>query len=312
LTDARIQARSRLWRSIPAREHADPEQRGLTTRYAEGLLDACEHTGLLDAEELKQWRGLLAGSADLPPASGDIGAADRHVAGLLAAVAPMTRVPEPAALAARRRFGGAVTALHAAGVFDAEVERRWRSRGLAAGAPWLDPDELDRLGTAAGVHVIAIPPTSPEEQAADAAATQQRAILVRRGRARQVFVPDRPRRRDGLALVAVVTRTEATEVLFHHVGPPRGDPSSGHAEIEALSRIVDALVPPRLEDDVGTRYAPVTDRPVSAQGTGGLPDPERPHVITGAWRYQPPAPDAATAFSIHDADAEWRLAVRSA
>jgi hypothetical protein len=100
--------------------------------------------------------------------------------------------------------------------------------------------------------------------------------------------------------------------MFHHVEPPQGDPNSGRADLEAFGRTVDALVPPRLEDNLGTRYKPVAERPVSAQGTGGIPDPVRPRAVTGVWRYQPPASPSATAFSVATANAGWRVAVRNA
>ena len=78
----------------------------------------------------------------------------------------------------------------------------------------------------------------------------------------------------------------------------------GFAALEAFRRSVDGLTPPALGDDSGTTYEPVGERPVSSQGVGGLPDPERPRVITGVWRYQPPAPDSATVFEV---GGRWRL-----
>jgi hypothetical protein len=33
----------------------------------------------------------------------------------------------------------------------------------------------------------------------------------------------------------------------------------------------------------------------------------RPRVITGVWRYQPPAPDSAAAFEVAAAGLRWRL-----
>jgi hypothetical protein len=128
--------------------------------------------------------------------------------------------------------------------------------------------------------------------------------ILRRGHARQVFVAERRLRRDGLEIVAVVTRTQATEVLFHHVGEPQGDISDGFAALDAFGETLDRLRPPKLIDDVETTYQPVLQRPTTANGAGGPPDPERLRVITGAWRYQPPAPDTATSFEV---DSRWHL-----
>jgi hypothetical protein len=315
LTEATLEAQTLLWDwASQACEEDDPEQRTWKVRSAEGLVDACEHAGLLTADQVVEWRRLLARGGVPPPAPGDLDAAERHLEELLAAVPPLSREPEPTALTAGRRFDAALAALHESGVLSDEVARGWRARGLAAEAPWLAPDEISELlsageGTDAISIAIAIPAASPEEEAADAEAMREFEMVARRGPAKRVFVPNRPQRRDGLAIAAVVARTEATEVVFHHVGDPQGDVGSGRAAMAAFRKTDDALGPPGLEDDKGTVYRPVRDHPLSSHGSAG---PERPPVITGVWRYQPPAPDSAAAFEVTTSGARWRLTPRSA
>jgi hypothetical protein len=315
LTEATLEARTLLWESASqACEEDDPEQRAWKVRYAEGLVDGCEHAGLLTAEQVAEWRRLLARGGAPPPAPGDLDAAERHLEELLAAVPPMSREPETTALPAGRRFDAALAALHESGVLSDEVARGWRARGLAAEAPWLAHDEISELvsageGTDATAIAIPLPAASPEEEAADAEATREIEMVARRGRAKRVFVPNRPQRQDGLAVAAVVTRTEATEVVFHHAGDPPADDGSEPAAMAGFPKMDDALVPPSLEDDNGTVYRPVRDQPLSGHGSAGR---ERPAVITGVWRYQPPAPDSAAAFEVTTPGARWRLTPRNA
>jgi hypothetical protein len=291
---ASFNARALLWRQV----------RSGREDHSAGLIFACRCLGLLTADEAEQWRRVLVQREPPPPAPGRPDAAEEHLGSLLAALAPMSRSPEPAAVSAHRRFHAALAALHASGVLDDETARRWRSRGLASEAPWLDEEERAELSSPPGFYAIGVPPASPQEAADDAADERAFELLVRRGRARRV-IPARPlRRHDRLAVVAVVTRTDATEVLFHYVGEPHGDVRPGFAAMEAHSRIVDTLKSPALTDDQGTAYEPVDQRPVISQGVGGRPDPKRLRVITGAWRYQPPAPDSATAY---DVGGRWRL-----
>jgi hypothetical protein len=315
LTDATLEAQTLLWEwASEACEEDDPEQRAAKARHAECLVDACEHAGLLAADQVLQWRRLLAHGGTPPPAPGHLDAAERHLEELLAAVPPISREPEPTALTGGRRFDAALEALHESGVLSGEVWRRWRARGLAAEAPWLADDEISELvSTGEGADAVAIaiplPAASPEEDAADAEAMREFEMAARRGRAKRVFVPNPPQRQDGLAIAAVVTRTEATEVVFHHVGDPQGDLSSERAALAAFRKTDDALVPPSLEDDKGTVYRPVRERPLSSHGSAG---PERPPVRTGVWRYQPPAPGSAAAFEATTSGARWRLTPRSA
>jgi hypothetical protein len=312
LTEATLEAQTLLWESASqACEEDDPEQRAWKIRYAEGVVDACEHAGLLSADQVVEWRRLLARGGAPPSAPGDRDAAERHLEELLAAVPPLSREPETTAFAAGRRFDAALAALHESGVLSDEVARGWRARGLAAEAPWLAQDEISELlGSGEGADAIAIAiPGPPEEEAAAAEATREIEMVARRGPAKRVFVPNRPQRQDGLAIAAVVTRTEATEVVFHHVGDPQGDVGSERVAMAAFPKTDDALVPPSLADDKGTVYRPVRDHPLSSHGSAG---PERPPVTTGVWRYQPPAPDSAAAFEVTTPGARWRLTPRNA
>lgn len=216
----------------------------------------------------------------------NVGAAERYLEQLLAPGTPS------------HRFEGALSALRGAGVLDDDAYRRWRTRATAAQAPWLTADELAELESRTGHTLIRIPGESPEADAtAEAELQAQLELMVRRGRSRRVYLAPTLDREAGLTIVAVVTRTECTEVTFHHVGGPQGD-----AQLDAFGALVDSLVPPRLTDDVGTLYTPVSDRPVGATGTGGPPDPSRPWVVSGTWRYQPPAPDTATTFTVRGAE----------
>jgi hypothetical protein len=310
VNEAILTARTRLWEWLSERDDPDPEQRAWKTAYAEGLVDACEATGLLPAGEVAQWRRLLAGELEPPAAEGDEAAAARHLERLLAAVPPMSREPNPEAFAAGRRFHGALAALHRSGILSDEEQRRWRSRGLAAEAPWLDEDDVEELTAATGIYAIAIPAASPEEEAADEAAAQELESIIRRGRAREVYVPDSVVRHDGLAITAVVTRSDATEVTFHHVGGPQGEGAAGRGRLDAFSAALDALVAPALSDDAGNRYEPVSPQPVDSHGTGGDLDPDRPRVITGTWRYQPSAPDGVQAFAVTAGGTRWELRSR--
>ena len=101
-------------------------------------------------------------------------------------------------------------------------------------------------------------------------------LAARRGRVERVLAAREPVRHDGLAVTAVVVRSDATDVLFHHVGPHGG-----------------TLPAPALTDDVSTRYVPADYEPVSASGRFGA-------VTVGTWRYVPAAPAEARRFTIGD------------
>ncbi|RKQ90245.1 hypothetical protein C8N24_0044 [Solirubrobacter pauli] len=215
-------------------------------------------------------------------------AAEQHLEQLLAELTPTSE---------GQRFHGALSALHSAGVLDDDAAKRWRTRATAAQAPWLEPDELAALETGTGHALIRGPGLSREEADARAAARlADHERIARRGRARRVHTAPTVSRRDGLAIVAVITRTECTEVRFHCVAGARGDD-----DLAALVALLERLVPPPLTDDAGTAYTLVSERPVGAHVAGGPPDPARPLVVSGGWRYQPPAPDAATTFTVRGA-----------
>lgn len=216
-------------------------------------------------------------------------AAEQHLEQLLAELSPTS---EP------QRFHGALSALHSAGVLDDDAARRWRTRATAAQAPWLEPDELAALETTSGPALIRGPGLSREDAEAQ---TGDHERIARRGRSRCVHTAPTVSRRDGLAIVAVITRTECTDVRFHFVGGARGDD-----ELTTFMALLERLVPPPLTDDAGTTYTPVRERPVGAHAGGGAADPARPLVISGTWRYQPPAPDTATTFTV--GGAQFRVA----
>lgn len=298
---AQLAARTLLWEWARELEDPDPEQRTWKIEYLTGMLDAAECCGVLDAGELNDWRDLLAGSPPPPPAAADRAAAERHLQNLADAVEPLSREAQPEALAARHRFFAALEALHAAGVLDDADERRWRSRGLAAEAPWLEREEIGEMAQGYGVYAIAVPAHTPEEHAADAEAHGRWELLARRGAARRVFLPRSADRYDGLAIVAVIARTDCTEVVFHHVGQP------GSFGAQSMMGFGDGLSAAALTDDAGRSYTAVTEHPVSATGSGGTPFPERPEVMTGAWRYQPAAAETVTAWTVTTAAGRWTL-----
>ena len=112
---------------------------------------------------------------------------------------------------------------------------------------------------------------------------RQNDAAERRGRAERVLAARDVVRHDGTAVVAVVARADATDVLFHHTGP-----------------FGTALAPPALTDDRGTRYVPAHWQPVSASGRRGM-------VAIGTWRYLPAAPAAANRFTVTRGDAWWAV-----
>lgn len=299
-----LEIRALLWEWVAELlDEDDAEQRGWKEAYAGGLLDACEALGALPPEELERWRAIAAGGP-LPAAAGDGAAAERHLEGLLAGLPALSRDPDPEGLRRWWRFDGALAALEAAGVLDAD--RSWRERALAAQAPWLEAGERAALAATDGPYAIGVPSRSPEEAAEDAAAEAAFEAAARHGRARGVFVAGRVERHDGLAVVAVVTRTESTEVHFHHVGGPEAG-GRGGARMEAYRRAMEALPAPELADDAGTAYTPAVPLPVTSHGGGGIPGTGAPQVMTGAWRYQPPAPERATRFTVSAGAERWEL-----
>ena len=313
MSDAAREARTLLWEWLGEADDPDAQQRAWKLARLGGMLDACERAGLLPAEEMRAWRGLAAGEAPASPPALDPAAARGHLEALLAALRPLSRDPEPGTLAASSRLDGALDALRQAGVLDDEEAAAWRTRSFEAKAPWLDRDDLEELAGYEGdglVFAIGVPARSPEEEAADAAADLELEALMRRGELRRVLTCRAPDRHEGLAILAVVVRAEATEVLFHHVGPPHGEFRGGFADLAAFSALADALSPPELVDDAGTTYEPVSPRPVSSHGSGGMPDPARPRVVTGVWRYAPAAPDTARRFTAALDGARWTFSAR--
>lgn len=307
MNDAALEARTLLWEWLIEAEDPDFEQRGWKLARLDGMILACERAGVLSAEEVRGWRAIAAG--DVRPASPttDRVATEQQLGVLLAAIRPMSRDLDPDGLRASRRQDGALDALEAAGVLTGEEAAAWRKRALEAQAPWLDRDDIEQFAGHKGMYAIGVPARTPEEEAADAAADRELEAITRRGELRCVRTCRTPARREGLAVLAVVVRTEATDVLFHHVGPPQGAYQGALADLAAFDADIQALVPPALIDDVGTRYEPATPRPVRSRGNGGMPDPARPRVITGVWRYSPTAPDAAGRFTATLGETRWTL-----
>lgn len=232
------------------------------------------------------------------------------LASALRDVRPMTREEDPERIRASTRFHGALSAVADAGVITDEEQTRWHEKELSASAPWLSSDNVEQLASTSGFYAIGIRARTPEEEAADESARDEHERLGRRGALRRVVTTTTPERHDGLAAIAVLAREECSEVLFHFVGPPHGESDGGFADLDAHRELVDALVPPRLSDDVGTVYEPSGERPVSSTGTGGMPDPERPRVITGAWRYFPAAPATSSEFVAALGATRWTVGAR--
>jgi hypothetical protein len=300
-------ARDVLWNWTDEAADPNPDQRGWKRARLDGILLACERTGILSTEEIARWRALAGGGEPHVPLGADPDAATRWLDQLLEAVRPMTRDQDAERIQASNRFHGALGALAEAGVITDEERSRWHERELSASAPWLPTESVEQLASGGGFYAIGVPARTPDEQAADEAARQEHERLARRGALHRVAVAERPERQNGLAVIAVLARDECTEVLFHVVGPPHGHTDGGFADLEAHHALVDALAPPVLSDDVGTAYEAASKRPVRSNGTGGTPDPERPHVVTGAWRYFPAAPEATAGFTATVDGTSWAI-----
>lgn len=305
MTEARKLVQGLLWQWIDELDDPDAEQRGWKVDYVDGMLAATEAFGLLETDELVAFREIAA-AGSVPPAVGDRAVAEAQLETLKAELRPMRRDPDPDGLQAAQRFHGALEALTAAGLLSPEAGADWHGRALGAEAPWLD-DPHGITSQAGFAYAIAIPPETPEEAADDALAMEQIERMSHSGDIREVLVSPRPARVEGLAITAVISRTESVDLHFHHVGPPQGELSTGFANLEAFRSMVDALTPPALRDDVGTVYEPAGSRPVSSTGTGGMPDPQRPQVIKGHWRYFPAPPENATSFAVTQGDGHWSL-----
>jgi hypothetical protein len=300
-------ARDVFWLWFDEADDSDAEQRAWKRARLEGILAACERTGVLSPDELGRWRALIDGAAPATSKGADPGAAGAFLEAALSDVRPMARNEDPDRLRAGDRFHGALDALSSAGVIGDDDRSRWHQQELSKSAPWLSSEEVEEFASFDGVVAIGVPATTEQEEAADEAFEREHERLSRRGALRRAVTTPTPERHDGLAVFAVVVREESTELLFHLVGPPHGEYQGGFAEMDAYRALTDALVPPRLSDDAGTAYEPVSQSPMSSHGTGGMPDPERPRVVFGGWRYFPAAPPTATAFVAEAAGARWTI-----
>ena len=286
-----------LWEWVGELDDPDPEQRAWKREHAEGMAQACAALGRPGPADLAGRTG----------ACGDAAAAAEHLERLLDDLRPMTREPDAAERLAAQRFAEAVDALAAAGLVDAAA---WSERARRREMPWLGDEELEQLAAVVedgGVFAVHVPPATTEEEAADELEHARQEARSRTGSLRRVAVCRTPPRHEGLAVTAVVARSESAEVHFHFVGPTR-EPPHGFASMDEHRAAVDRLTAPALEDDAGTRYTPVTPEPASSYSGGGLMGVERPLVVTGLWRYAPAPPEAARAFTAELGGTRWRLA----
>jgi hypothetical protein len=278
------------------------------TQEFEAALTTLDRLDRLPQPELDAWRAALDG--ELPPdASGTREAAERHLAALLDGVGPVRRDAGEEDRAAALAFSGALRALSRTGVLDEAASSRWWRDLQARQTPWLEPEELDDLAEAArtgSLIAIAVPPETPEEADEDADWEREAELLLRRGEVVETRGAEAVRRVDGVAIVAVTLRTESVEVLFHAVGGASAG-SGVQQRMEAFHQLVDGLHAPALSDEAGGTYAPASKTPIDAHGAGGMPDQDRPQVVTGRWRFLPaPAPDAGT-LVVRLRGVEWRF-----
>jgi hypothetical protein len=278
VSSAAREARLTLWEWI---DDDDPE-------YVAGMIDACERTGVLDPDEIAAWRALLAGGS-VPAAPGDAARAKSHLRALLADQPPLSRNPTPEGLSASWRLIGALEALSGTGLLSEAEHAEWHVESLRAQAPWLEAGEVDEIAGMEGFVAIAVPPESPEEEAQDQEWRERLERMSVTGEIVRVLVPRRISRHEGMAIVALVVRTESVEVHFHAVGPA-GDISADLAYIEAMRSRTHRLVAPVLTDDAGTAYEAAGFGPVHASGGAS--------VTTGVWRYHPAPPPEATRFTV--------------
>lgn len=298
MTDAAHETRLLLRDWVREVRDPDPQQREWKLAYATGMLEAAERAAPLPKSELDIWRTVMDdGELVLVPPTVYAKAGDAHLEELLSRVTPMRREADDAGHAARQRFHHGLEALHGAGILDDHSHDHWRSRALAAEAPWLGSEGIAEIvETSDGFFAVGIPAESAEQEEQDRVERERWQRLSRRGALGRVLVAPTVERIDGLALLALVLRSESIELLFHHVGPPQGQGPDEQGYFERFTVVTDALRPPGLKDDLGTVYEALSNRPGSSHGTGGRPDPERPMVVTGSWRYARPAARAATRF----------------
>ena len=278
----------------------------------EGAIVAYERLGLLAPEEAARWRARFSGregpGVDTSGLRGEARVAgERYLTALVDRVPALRRDPDPAAIGRAAECATAIRALHAVGVLDADEEASWRARLLRAQAPWLGQTPPAPTGAAQAVFV---PPENEQQAAEDAA---HAAAWANRPRAREVYrvIVGSPERKADLALVALVVHEDAASLHFHHLAGPQSTEAHGFDALAAYSKLVDSLSPPSLCDEPGRTYEPVDQRPSSASGTGGIPNPSRRQAISGAWQYTPAAPDRVHAFRAERGKTCWDLPNRS-
>jgi hypothetical protein len=303
VTETELEARTQLWGWVAQLEGCDESERGWSLEHFDAMLLASERTGLVPVDELERFRSLGAG-ATLDTTRGDSAVARRHLDALATALRPMSRTPDDGAWEASQRFHDAQMSLEKAGLLDGAALDATRRKAVEAELPWLDDEEMAAHASGTGPMLVAIPASSPEEIAQDAAFERDHELMLRRGDVVRVLTCGEIARHHGLAVTAVVLRTESTEVHFHHLGKPEGE---GPEDPAAFFDAAEAIGPADLRDDAGTSYAPAPCFPTSASGPGGVPDPERPRVIVGNWRYVTPAPAGERTFTVTLGDATWTI-----
>jgi hypothetical protein len=224
-------ARDVLWNWTDEAADPNPDQRGWKRARLDGILLACERTGILSTEEIARWRALAGGGEPHVPLGADPDAATRWLDQLLEAVRPMTRDQDAERIQASNRFHGALGALAEAGVITDEERSRWHERELSASAPWLPTESVEQLASGGGFYAIGVPARTPDEQAADEAARQEHERLARRGALHRVAVAERPERQNGLAASPCsrgtsARRSSSTLSGRHTVIPMAASPTS--------------------------------------------------------------------------------------
>jgi hypothetical protein len=157
-------ARDVLWNWTDEAADPDPDQRGWKQARLDGILLACERTGILSTEEIARWRALAGGGEPHVPLGADPDAATRWLDQLLEAVRPMTRDQDAERIQASNRFHGALGALAEAGVITDEERSRWHEREFSASAPWLPTESVEQLASGGGFYAIGVPARTPDEQ----------------------------------------------------------------------------------------------------------------------------------------------------
>jgi hypothetical protein len=246
-----------------------------SVRYAEGALMAYERLEVLAADELARWRGRFADPEAADATSREWAerarpTAERHLERLLEAS------DDDLAEAY-----GAIEALRACGVLDAEALRAWGER--------LERADASFGGGGGGGGYSSASDADLDAPGAEDEMTQ----TVRR------VITGSTERRDDLAMVALVVHGAGTALHFHYVGPERDLDDDDDAWYDAWDELLDDLNPPKLRDDTGRAYEPAHEMPDTSGGSSG--------AVTGSWLYTPAAGDDARTFTVERDGHVWTL-----